>query len=101
MGRGPTGAKLDGGITPMPAYRLTKPTNGRRKWVICNSQCDTCPLYQNGCAGNCNRFPTDVCADCPCRASMFVGKVNEAPESPLLIKLDEKKSLMEAQDNGK
>ncbi len=90
MSRGPTGAKLDGGITPMPGYRLTVASE-KRKWIVCSNQCDTCPLYLNGCAGNCIRFPTDVCADCPCRASPDRGNVNEALSCPILVLLEEKK----------
>lgn len=46
--------------------------------VICNDDCETCPLNgPEGCAMKCVRFPTDVCAGCPCRASNFCGKINE------------------------
>lgn len=49
-----------------------------RKGLICNDQCETCPLNKIGCAKKCVRFPDQVCSDCPCRASRYAGEINES-----------------------
>ncbi len=84
MSRGLAGALLTGRIRDIPPEKLTKPAQKLLKLIICNNQCDTCPLYLKGCAGNCNRFPTDVCASCPCRSSPDASNVNDAPVCPLM-----------------
>jgi hypothetical protein len=39
---------------------------GWRKVIVCDEDCDSCPLAINGCARSCTRWETLVCYDCPC-----------------------------------
>ena len=48
-----------------------------RMAIVCTDDCDNCILNKLGCAKRCTRFPDIVCADCPCRASIFAGDINE------------------------
>lgn len=74
----------------MNAFPLTAPVSWRGT-VVCNDDCDNCPLFQNGCAGGgvnskgenkgCNRWDNLVCKDCPCLASSYADLYRE----PILI----------------
>ena len=65
-----------GKVKQLPKSMLTDPSVWRQR-IVCTDNCEECPLFQKGCAGKCTRFPTAVCATCPCRASQFTGKINE------------------------
>ena len=45
--------------------------------IVCDDDCDNCPLFKNGCAGNCTRWDDAVCFNCPCLASRFAAEKNE------------------------
>lgn len=51
-------------------HQLTQPVRWKDK-IVCNDECETCPLYLKGCAGICTRFPDKVCEGCPCLNSKF------------------------------
>lgn len=52
------------------AFPLTAPVHWRET-IVCNDDCVNCPLWQNGCAGNCVRWNDLVCKDCPCLSSKY------------------------------
>jgi len=54
----------------------TTPYKGRME-IVCTDDCANCILFNLGCASRCTRYPDIVCQSCPCRASKFVGQINE------------------------
>ena len=65
---------LRGNVAQVPEHILTTPSLWRHS-LVCNDQCDTCPLAQRGCARVCIRWPDKVCESCPCLTSIGAGKV--------------------------
>ncbi len=45
--------------------------------VVCDDDCENCPLYLEGCAQRCVRWDDLVCKDCPCLASLHAGELGE------------------------
>lgn len=55
------------------AFHITTPSPWRTL-VCCTDECETCPLFNEGCARRCVRWDDMVCEDCPCLASEGAGK---------------------------
>ena len=54
----------------MGAMSLTAPSAASHV-VICNDDCENCPLFKRGCAKNCVRWDDLICKHCPCLASKY------------------------------
>lgn len=46
-------------------------TNTLAATVVCNDDCEHCPMFTRGCAKHCNRWDDLICKDCPCLASQY------------------------------
>lgn len=54
----------------MGAMSLTAPSSLSQS-VVCDDDCENCPLYLKGCAKNCVRWDDLICQHCPCLASKY------------------------------
>lgn len=94
------------------AFPPTAPSPERTQ-IICDDDCDNCPLYQTGkCAKKCNRWENAICNDCPCLGSrnadwrirpQTVDPLNptdeEVPILPILLKI--RRARKELEDGEK
>lgn len=58
------------------AMSLTAPSS-LSQTVVCDDDCENCPLYLKGCAKNCVRWDDLICQTCPCLASKYADSWGE------------------------
>lgn len=71
------------------AFHVTTPSSWR-ELVCCTDECETCPLYLDGCSKSCVRWPDLICENCPCLASENAGEniqcVDPSTMNPIIDK---------------
>lgn len=78
MSKKDSGKKLNSDGWLNGAFSLTAPSS-LAKSIVCIDDCNNCPLYKKGCAGNCIRWDEKVCNYCPCLGSKYVGEDGTEP----------------------